>query len=163
MNRLEGGGREPAPRRPHSRARRPRTGAGPGRRWRLALRVELKPGERLLVGGAVVRNGSTRAELFVENDTPVLREPDVLRPRDVRTLCERIYLALQLMYVDDRAPAFTADAYHEFTGDVLAAAPSCAPLVREIDGHLQAGRMFKALRTARRLIDRERELLSHAA
>ena len=40
----------------------------------MALRLKLKPGERVIVGGAVVRNGSSRAELFVENDTPVLRE-----------------------------------------------------------------------------------------
>jgi flagellar protein FlbT len=129
----------------------------------LALRLQLKPGERMLVGGAVVRNGATRAELFVENDAPVLREQDVLRPEAVRTPCERIYLALQLMYVDDRAPGLYSDAYRELTEEVLAAAPSCAPLVRAIDEKLEAGQLFRALRSARRLIDYERELLSHAS
>jgi flagellar protein FlbT len=135
----------------------------PERRWRLALRLQLKPGERVLVGGAVVRNGSVRAELFVESGGPVLREPDVLRPNAVRTPCERVYLALQLMYVDHRAPEGYADAYRELADEVLAAAPSCAPLVRVIDEQVVAGELFKALRSARRLIAYERELLAHAS
>lgn len=129
----------------------------------MALRLQLKAGERLIVGGAVLRNGSTRTELFVENDTPVLREPDIMRPELVRTPCERIYLTLQLMYVDERAPGWYADAYRELTDEVVAAAPSCEPLVRAIDEKLGAGRMFQALRQARRLIEHERGLLSHAA
>lgn len=129
----------------------------------MALRLKLKAGERVIVGGAVVRNGSSRAELFVENDTPVLREPDVMRPDAVRTPCERIYLTLQLMYVDQQAPSWCVEAYHELTEEVLAAAPSCGPHIRAIDTELAAGRLFQALRQARRLIEHERELLSHAS
>ena len=129
----------------------------------MALRVQLKPGERVLVGGALVRNGSARAELFIENDAPLLRAPDVLRPDAVRTPCERIYLALQLMYLDEHERGRYAGAYHELKAEVLAAAPSCAPWVRAIDEQLEAGWLFKALRSARRLIEHERELLAHAS
>lgn len=129
----------------------------------MALRLKLKAGERVIVGGAVIRNGPNRAEIHIENDTPVLREPDVLRPDLVRTPCERIYLTLQLMYVDDRSPGLYADAYRELTDEVVTAAPSCGPLVRAIDEQVEAGRLFQALRQARRLIDHERELMSHAS
>lgn len=128
----------------------------------MALRLKLKAGERVIVGGAVVRNGSNRAELFVENDTPVLREPDIMRPGAVRTPCERIYLTLQLMYVDEHPPGWYADAYRELKDEVLVAAPSCGPLLHAIDEQLESGRLFQALRQARRLIEHERELLSHA-
>ncbi len=128
----------------------------------MALRLKLKAGERVIIGGAVIRNGSSRTELFVENDTPVLREPDVLRPEDVRTPCERIYLTLQLMYVDDRAPGWYAEAYRELKEEVVAAAPSCRPLLSAIDDLVESGRLFQALRHARRLIEHERELVSHA-
>ena len=129
----------------------------------MALRLKLRPGERVLVGGAVVRNGSARTELFVENDTPVLREPDVLRPQSVRTPCERIYLALQIMYVDVHSPSWCIEAYRELSQELLAAAPSFAPLILAMDELLEARRMFQALRQARRLIEHERELLSHAS
>lgn len=129
----------------------------------MALRLKLKAGERAIVGGAIIRNGSKGTELVVENETPVLREADVLRLDAVRTPCERIYLTLQLMYVDDHAPALYAEAYRELTDEVLAAAPSCTALVHAIDDQVQAGRMFQALRTARRLIEHERELIAHAS
>ncbi|MEY2712285.1 MAG: hypothetical protein RL005_507 [Planctomycetota bacterium] len=129
----------------------------------MALRLKLKAGERAIVGGAVIRNGSHRAELVVENDTPVLRESDVLRPDAVRTPCERIYLTLQLMYVDDSAPELYADAYRTLTDEVLTAAPSLAARVRAIDEQVRRGRLFQALRQARILIEHERELLSHAS
>lgn len=129
----------------------------------MALRLKLKAGERAIVGGAIIRNGSKGTELVVENETPVLREADVLRLDAVHTPCERIYLTLQLMYVDDHAPALYAEAYRVLTDEVLAAAPSCTTLVRAIDEQVQAGRMFQALRHARRLIEHERELIAHAS
>ena len=51
----------------------------------MALRLRLKAGERVIVGGAILRNGSKGTELVVENETPVLRENDVLRLDAVRT------------------------------------------------------------------------------
>ena len=66
----------------------------------MSLRLSLKPHEKIILGGAVLRNGSNRAEIFIENEVPVMRESDILSPHAVRTPCERIYLALQLLYVD---------------------------------------------------------------
>jgi flagellar protein FlbT len=129
----------------------------------MPLRLKLKPGERVILGGAVVRNGSSSTELFVENDTPVLREPDVLRPGSVRTPCERIYLALQLLYVDSEQPGRYTAAYRLLADEVLAAAPSCAPLLTSIDEHLKQGKLYRALREARRLIGHERRLVSHVS
>ena len=129
----------------------------------MALRLRLKAGERVIVGGAILRNGSKGTELVVENETPVLRQNDVLRLDAVRTPCERIYLTIQLMYLDDSAPGLYAEAYRELTDEVLAAAPSCTELVHAIDEQVLAGRMFQALRTARRLIEHERELIAHAS
>ena len=40
----------------------------------MSLKVELKPGERLIIGTALVRNGEQRARLFIEGDAPILRE-----------------------------------------------------------------------------------------
>ncbi|MEY4374608.1 MAG: hypothetical protein RL760_775, partial [Candidatus Eisenbacteria bacterium] len=105
----------------------------------MALRLKLKAGERAIVGGAIIRNGSKGTELVVENETPVLREADVLRLEAVHTPCERIYLTLQLMYVDDHAPALYAEAYRVLTDEVLAAAPSCTSLVLAIDEQVKAG------------------------
>src|SRR5439155_12790288 len=95
----------------------------------MALRLSLKPHERVIIGGAALRNGGTRTELLIENEVPVLRESDILSPSMVRTPCERIYLVLQLMYVDPERSEQHIDRYRSLVADVAATAPSCRPLL----------------------------------
>ena len=45
----------------------------------MALKLSLKPGEKMIIGGAVVKNGDAKAELFIENQVPLLREKDIMR------------------------------------------------------------------------------------
>ena len=44
----------------------------------MALKVELKPGEKIILGDCVVTNADARTRLLIEGDTPVLREKDIL-------------------------------------------------------------------------------------
>jgi flagellar protein FlbT len=121
----------------------------------------LKPRERAIIGGAVLRNGGTRVRLRVENSVPVLREPDILSPRAVRTPCERVCLALQLLYVDPEGLGRHLDTYRSLVADVAEAAPSLRPWLAPIDDHVRAGRYYQAIKSARSLREHERELMSH--
>ena len=125
----------------------------------MALRLTLRPHERVIVGGAVVRNGESRCELLIENEVPVLREPDILSPSAVRTPCERIYLALQLMYVDHERFAEHLVTYEKLAAEVLQAAPSLAPALQAIEEQVGADRIYQALKSARGLLHREQELV----
>lgn len=126
----------------------------------MALRLTLRPHERVIVGGAVIRNGESRCELRIENEVPVLREPDIMSPSAVRTPCERIYLALQLMYVDQERSAEHQVTYEELVSEVLQAAPSLAPSLQAIEEQVGAGRIYQALKGAHGLLHREREMVS---
>jgi flagellar protein FlbT len=67
----------------------------------MPLKITLKPGERLVVGGAVITNGSNqKCDLIVNNNAPVLREKDILTEKEATTPCSRIYFTIQLMYID---------------------------------------------------------------
>jgi flagellar protein FlbT len=121
----------------------------------------LKPNERVIIGGAVVRNGRTRGELLIDNEVPVLRESDILSPRAVRTPCERIYLVLQLVYLDTEQVSKHLAAFESLTADVVKAAPSCAQMIETIKNHLDSGRFYQALKSVRPLLEHERQLLSH--
>ena len=90
----------------------------------MALRLTLKPNERAILGGAVLTNGKHRAELFVETEVPVLRGSDILSPSMVRTPCERIVLAIQLMYVDPQRRSAHEQTYRTLVDDVLDASPT---------------------------------------
>ena len=44
----------------------------------MALRIELKPGERILIGECVITNSDQRARFVVDGRTPILREKDIM-------------------------------------------------------------------------------------
>jgi len=129
----------------------------------MPLRMNLKPGERLILGGAVIRNGDVRSEFLIENEVPVLREADVLSPKTVRTACEWVYLALQLAYVDPKGSEAHRNLLEVLLDHVRQAAPILAPELDEVSELATAGRLYPALKSAKRLIKREKELTDHVA
>lgn len=127
----------------------------------MTLKVELKPGERIIVGTAVIRNGDNRARFFIEGEAPILREKDILTAASADTPAKKIYLAVQLMYLSG-----DLSAHHEFyfplVQDFLNAAPSSLPLIAEINNRILAGDLYKALKAVKQLIAYEQELIAHA-
>src|SRR5271168_3144100 len=72
------------------------------RQWRtgMALKVELKPNERIIIGSCVITNTDQRARLLIDGDKiPILREKDILTPETADTPPKLVYLAVQLMYI----------------------------------------------------------------
>src|SRR5690348_18180929 len=66
----------------------------------MALKVELKPHERIIIGSCVVTNTDQRARLLIDGDNiPILREKDILTPETADTPAKLVYLADQLMYI----------------------------------------------------------------
>lgn len=126
----------------------------------MALKVELKPGERFILGDSVITNDDQRTRLFIEGDAPILREKDILRLDDADTPCKKIYLMLQMMYLASD-PMQHHDLYFSLVQDVLEAAPSTSTHIDSINNKILTGEMYKALKEARKLIEYERELLGH--
>ena len=44
----------------------------------MSLKIELRPGERIIIGNSVITNSDSRAKLFVDGQAPILREKDIL-------------------------------------------------------------------------------------
>ena len=123
--------------------------------------VELKPGEKLLIGNCVVTNGDQRARLFIDGKAPILREKDILTAETANSPARRIYLAVQLMYIGENVEALRRD-YFQLINDIVKAAPSTVPIVDEINNEILTGSLYKALKAAKKLIQYEQDLLSHA-
>jgi flagellar protein FlbT len=127
----------------------------------MSLKVELKPGEKLLIGNCVVTNGEQRARLFIDGRVPILREKDILTSETANSPARRIYLAVQLMYIGEDVEALRRD-YFQLINDIVTAAPSTTPIVDEINNEILTGSLYKALKAAKKLIQYEQDLLSHA-
>ncbi len=128
----------------------------------MSLKVELKPGERLIVGDCLITNGEQRARLFIDGRTPILREKDIMSAASADSPARRIYFAVQLMYLDDDIERIRED-YFNLVSDIVRAAPSTLPFVDQINNEILTGSLYKALKAAKLLIQYEQDLLSNAA
>ncbi len=128
----------------------------------MALKLSLKPHEKIFIGGAVVQNGDTHVELNILNDVPLLREKDVLAVEEADTVCKKIYLCVQLMYMDQPNMSKYQQNYRGLILEVMEAAPSSANYLAEINNNLACGRYYQALKCARNLTDYEQGLMNHA-
>jgi flagellar protein FlbT len=124
----------------------------------MALKVELKPGERILIGECVLTNGSQRARFVINGQVPVLREKDIITAEQANTPAKRIYLAVLLMYTA-RDPREHHDTYFALVRDLVQAAPSTLAQIEIINNHILTGEMYKALKQAKQLITYEQELI----
>jgi flagellar protein FlbT len=127
----------------------------------MSLKVELKPGEKLIIGNCVVTNSDQRTRLFIDGKAPILREKDILTPDTADSPAKRIYFAVQLMYIDEDVERLRMD-YFKLINDLVTAAPSTIQLVDEINNEILTGELYKALKAAKKLIQYEQELLANA-
>ena len=128
----------------------------------MPLRVELKPGERVIIGSAVIRNGEQRTRFFIEGEAPILREKDILTVETADTPAKRIYLAVQIMYLNGDIKGHN-EVYFPLVRDFLTAAPRAMPIIAEVNNHLLTGDFYKALKEAKKLIAFEEEAISHVS
>lgn len=126
----------------------------------MALKVELKPGERMILGKSVITNGDQRTRLKIDGDSPILREKDIITAEMADSPAKRIYLTVQLMYFSD-TPTIYHDMYFSLVRDIIKAAPSTLPIINEINENILAGEIYRALKACKQLIAYEGELLDH--
>ena len=125
----------------------------------MALKIELKPNERIILGDCVVTNGGQRTRLAIEGVVPILREKDIMTASRADTLAKRIYLALQLMYTS-KDPHGHRSAYLRLLREMLHAAPGARPFIDAINNRMLTGDLYKALKEARKLIAYEGDHLN---
>lgn len=128
----------------------------------MALVIDLKPGEKILIGNAVITNDSQRTRLHIAGDAPILREKDVLQEEDANTPCRKVYFLIQCMYLA-RNPSTYHEAYFNLVRSIQSVSPSCSFFFMQINESIINGSYYRAMKTARQLIDHETELLDNAS
>jgi flagellar biosynthesis repressor protein FlbT len=129
----------------------------------MALKLSLKADERIIAGGAVLRNATGKTvDLVVENEVPLLREKDILSEVHADTPCKRVYFVIQLMYVDGQNVAKHQKIYWELVKDIIEAAPSTTAMFKTISESIYHGKYYQALKETRKLMQYEEKAMSHA-
>ena len=127
----------------------------------MALKITLKPQEKMILSGAVIANGNNAGcQLIIENKVPILREKDILSENDTNSPCRQLYFIIQLMYIDEGNQAIHQKNYWRLVKELTMAAPSTLGLTDHISEEIVNGRYYQALKLARKLIDYEQEVIS---
>lgn len=121
----------------------------------MALKIVLKPGERVVINGALVRHtGRHTVELQVDTHARVLRGSALMSEDDASSPARRLYFAAQLAYVDEARLSLHQQAF-------LARFEELADAVRSTEGRqlldacaIAAAKLdwWQALRAAKDLI-----------
>ena len=128
----------------------------------MALKITLKPNEKVILGGAVLCNGPGKTQFVIENTVPILREKDILQPCEADSPARRIYFAVQLMYVDEPQLEKHHKLYWQLVRDFIDAAPSSLRIIDTINEWIFRGNYYQALKESKQLIDFEQEVVERA-
>ena len=126
----------------------------------MALVIDLKPGEKILIGTAVITNDTQRTRLHISGEAPILREKDVMQEEEADSPCKRIYFLIQCMYMSPDPKQYFAK-YFDTIKEIQKAAPTTAFFFLNINEKIMDGAYYKAMRDARELIKFEEELISN--
>jgi flagellar protein FlbT len=120
----------------------------------MPLRLELKPFERLIINGALLRNGDRRSTFLIETQCKFLRESEIITESEADTACKQIHLTLTVIYLADD-PAAGIDLFFRQAIDLMRLAPAAAPQVAGIAEAVEAGEYYRALKLSRKLVEWE--------
>lgn len=126
----------------------------------MALRLTLKPNEKIVINGCVIRNADRRQLLTIENHADIVRGVDLLDETEAGSPVKTVYYFIQSALLkpdirDDLVPVIQKDLaalvpifHEEIGGHIFEAA-----------NHVSCGDYYKAMRALRPLIKYETHLL----
>jgi flagellar protein FlbT len=124
----------------------------------MALKVVLKPFERIVIGQSLITNSETRTTFLIDGEAPILREKDILTAATANTPVKRLYFCIQMMYLENDIPKYQ-DLYMGFVKDLLEAVPSFRASIETASKLILSGSLYNSLKEIRKLFVREDELL----
>ena len=129
----------------------------------MGLRLTLKPEERVIVNGCILRNGPRRHVLEVENRADVLRGDEMLDAETATTPARRIAYQIQIALV---SPPHRETLLPQIEAGLLALAgalPSFSRAISDAKSALAESAYYAAFRALTPVFPHEDRLLSRAA
>jgi flagellar biosynthesis repressor protein FlbT len=133
-----------------------------GKRPAMALMIEIKSGDKLIINGAVIENSGPNTQLLIHNKSAILREKEVMSEDEVKTPASRIYFSLQCAYIFPNKVNDHVEQFEQFARQYLEASPSSAHLMEEIVVAVQEENFYKSLKLSQKLLKQEKKLINGA-
>jgi flagellar protein FlbT len=127
----------------------------------MPLKLNVKPGEKFIVNGAVMVAGKKGASLVLQNDATILLGKDIIQEEEATTPARRIYFSILVMYLDQDNSTAYQDSFMGYVEDFLEATTfnevrrTLLNIVQDVNGQMY----YRALKTCKALIKFEEEVL----
>ena len=125
----------------------------------MPLLIDFKSGDKIIINGAVLENAGSSSKLLIHNQASILRGKEILSEEDSNTPASRTYFALQCAYMFADKKDDYLKLFNNFLTEYTLACPSAEPIAGEIRVEVEEERLYKALKSAQKLIKHESELL----
>lgn len=131
----------------------------------MGLRLTLKPGERVILNGCVVRNaGRGRMDIEIENRSDVLRAEEIIGETEARLPVQSIAHAIQhALACRERRDQLLPYILCSLDRIEAALDAVVSPSIRAVRESLGNGDFYAALRNLGPVLDRETRLLGDGA
>ena len=125
----------------------------------MPLLIDFKSGDKIIINGAVIENAGSSSKMLIHNQASILRGKEILSEEEANTPASRTYFALQCAYMFADKEVDYLKLFNNFLTEYTVACSSAVTIAGKIRDEVGEGRLYKALKSAQKLIKHERELL----
>lgn len=130
----------------------------------MGLRLTLKPNERVLINGCVVRNNDRRQQIIIETHADIVREADLLKENEARTPVKEVYFFIQAALLDPDKRSKLVPIIQERLGKLVPVFhDEVGQHIFEAANFVSHADFYKAMRALRPLIEYEARLFEMIA
>lgn len=127
----------------------------------MGLRLSLKPNEKLIINGCVVRNSGRRQMFTIENQADVIREADLLDADQAATPVSQVYYFVQSALLSPDTREKLVPIIQTKLGKLATVfEDQTAGHIFEAANYVSVGDYYKALSSLRQVMKREAQLLA---
>lgn len=127
----------------------------------MGLKLKLKPKERLIINGCIVRNGEKRLDIEIENRADVLRGNEMMSEEDANTPVRRLCFMIQLALVSrELRPQILPEIMSQIDQLGSIFSKSSSDVFEQVRRLVEEGEFYSACRKLGPIIVREELLLS---
>lgn len=119
------------------------------------LKLVLRPGEKLIVNGAVLGVGDHPVSLFFYNKVNFLRGREILKEENCDTIEKKLYFIIQLIYIFPEDAELNLIKFGIILDEARLSQPGENAIFDDIQSLVQSGNYYRALKICRKLFPAE--------
>lgn len=115
------------------------------------MKFSLRPGEKMIINGAVIGRGPEAGSFLVYNQAKLLRGREIMREEEADSPEKKLYLSIQLLYLFPESEEEMMVKYRLLHSQLSINRPDYQKELADINTLVTGGQYYKALKSAARL------------